>query len=327
MNARAIVFVGAMALLWPWSAFAHDYWLVPAQYVVPSDRDVNVSLFVGEDFVGDEEKHFEHARTTRLTLVRADKTEDILPSATEGALPMLQLHIQGSGGHLLAVDRNASRIELEAKKFETYLHDEGLDSIIQERARRGESSKPGRERYTRYLKALIQEGAAADATYGVVVGQNLELAPTQNPVFASPGSTFPWIVRFQGVPLAGAQIEALSRVGADIRKTSYTSDAQGRVNIVIDRRGVWLVRMVHMIRCDGCDDADWASFWTSYSFATADESGAVVEAPSMLSGSVSAPPISEPVGRWRLLAIAFVILTLASTLYFVRRRRTKASST
>lgn len=320
LRMRRSTLFGVLAAAWllPGSSYAHDYWMVPAQYVVPSDAEIALSLFVGEDFVAEDEKHFERSRTTRLAFVHKSSTEDLINAGVEGALPMLRVHAAGAGGHLVAFDRNASRIELEPKKFEAYLHDEGLDAVVAERARRGETAKPGRERYTRYLKALIQVADARDDANAAVVGQTLELSPEANPVFAAQGGSITWVVRFQGAPLEGAMIEALSRVGTDVRKAKYVSDAHGRINVAIDRQGVWLVRMVHMTRCEGCDDADWQSFWSSYSFASA--SARTVVAPDML-----APHPTSGRGWVTWAALATGLGVLASVAYVIVRRRRRVS--
>ena len=112
----------------------------------------------------------------------------------------------------------------------------------------------------------------------------------------------------------------LSRIGADVRKATYVSDAHGRINVVMDRQGVWLVRMVHMTRCEGCDDADWQSFWSSYSFASA--SAPTVVAPNMFSPQPTSGPTS---GRgwvtWAALATGFGVLASVAIIVVRRRRR------
>jgi uncharacterized GH25 family protein len=274
----------------PAPALAHDFWLVPSELVVPGDRDVAISLFVGEDFVAESEKSFERPRFPRVAHLHAGKTADLRGAAVDGAAPILRAPIRGAGGHLIAIDRSPTNITLEPAKFEAYLEHEGLGAVSKERARLGESQKPGRERYSRHLKALVQVGGTRDATYGTIVGQALELVPEAHPVFVEPGGVLPVAVRFRGKPVVGAKLEAFSRSGADIRGASYTTDAAGKVRVAIDRRGVWLLRLTHMVRCTGCADADWESFWTSYTFASANPSGSAVAAPSML-----AP---KPPGSW-----------------------------
>lgn len=255
-------------------AVAHDYWLAPTTHALAEDGEVSVSVLVGERLVAEEDRPFEGVRTPRLELVHQGAGTDLAPLQVEAAVPAMRVPLVGPGGHLLVVDRVPAELELPAAKFEAYLRDEGLDHVIAERARRGESSRPGRERYRRNLKALFQVGAARDEAFGTAVDQAFELIPEVHPAFVAPGDVLPVRVLFRGRPLAGHRVEVLSR-GAPgeggvsvVGAARYTTDAEGRVRIAIDRRGDWLIRAVHMVRC-GCADVDWESYWAAYTFGNA----------------------------------------------------------
>ncbi len=251
-------------------ALAHDYWLAPVTHFVPGDGDVGVSLLVGDKLVVEEDRPFEGERTPRIDLLHGTHTIDLRPDAMERALPFLTIPLHGPGGHLLVVDRVPATVELDAAKFEKYIVNEGHRGILEERAKRGESALPGRERYRRNIKALFQVGAARDQTFGIDTGQGIELIPEQNPTFATPGETVTFRLTFHDKPLANHQVVALSKstgAVAVVHSTEYTTDAEGRVKIAIDRYGDWLIRGVHMIRCETeCDAVEWDSFWVAYTF-------------------------------------------------------------
>jgi MYXO-CTERM domain-containing protein len=278
-----VVLSSAVALsIAPVTAGAHDYWLVPnALYVARPPRTVTVSMFVGDGFVAEEEKPHETDRTERLELVTRAGRTSLGDVTQDDARPTLRITLRDEGGYLVVVHRNVARIELEAAKFDTYLKDEGLDAIIAERARRGESAKPGRERHVRFLKALIQAGDDHDDVFATDSGEALAIVPRQNPVFVSPGDELEVRLNHRGAPFAGSKLEAISRVGSDIRAATYVTDADGNARVTIDRRGTWLLRAVHMTRCEGCEDADWQSAWTTYTFGSAPSEPSDVIAPSM----------------------------------------------
>jgi uncharacterized GH25 family protein len=293
-------------------ALAHDYWILPAEFTLAEGRDIDVALFVGDHFVTEQERPFERARFSRLAHVTERGTVNLLDAASEGARPMLRLEAREDGGHLVVVDRPATHIELEPSKFEEYLTHEGLDSIVEARARLGETSKPGLESYSRCLKSLIQVGDARDETFGTVIGQTLEIVPGSNPAFAKPGSVLPVTVHFRGAPLVGAKLTAFSLVGSDVRETSYTTDESGLVSVAIDREGVWLIRLVHMVRCEACEGADWESFWASYSFAPAGTQTSEPSANALLGDSRL---------RWVVYGAAGLIVVLTCALVARRRKR------
>lgn len=306
-------------------AAAHDFWIVPAELVAPADRQLPIRLFVGEAFVAEGEKPFQRDRVLTFRHLHGTSTDDVLQQADafhDGKAPLATLWMRGAGGHLLAMDRKPTQIELEPAKFEDYLRHEGLGHLVAERARLGETGKPGRERYSRYLKTLIQIGDARDELFGQVTGALLELVPQQHPVFVEPGGRLTVQVRFRGQPLPRARLEAASRDGADVRSQYLTADEQGLVTVPIDRRGLWLLRMVHMVRCDGCADADWESFWTSYTFASWPAAGMSVVAPSMM------PPPEAP--RWPMIlaaAAGAAVLLVGRALWSRRAAATAAKPT
>jgi len=273
-------------------AQAHDYWLSPAVVVSRGPVTVPVSLFVGEGLVPEEEKAHQATRAVLLQHWFAGGSEDLLPRAVEGAKPAFSFSAKAPGGHLIVLERNAAHIEMAAPKFEAYLLEEGLASIVQERKRRGETDKPARERYTRYLKALVQVGDQRDEAYRAGPKQALTIDPGENPVFIASGGTLEVVVLFRGEPLAGATLEALSRDGERVTKQVLVTDANGVGHVALEGAGVRLLRMVHMIHCDDCKGADWESFWASYLFGTKPADGGELTLPA-LAAAVSKPPTSD----------------------------------
>ena len=77
---------------------------------------------------------------------------------------------------------------MKAASFEKYLKEEGLNHIVEARAQRGESDKPGKERYTMYAKTIFLAGAPNEG-YKAVVGLPLEIVPEKDPY------RFTWSVR------------------------------------------------------------------------------------------------------------------------------------
>jgi len=71
--------------------------------------------------------------------------------------------------------------------------------------------------------------------------------------------------------------------------------------------------MVHMIRCDDCSDADWASTWASYFFATVEPDGRTIIAPPML----AVPPAYRR-RTWIFVGVIGIILLLRGA-KFLRR--------
>ena len=250
------------------SAGAHDYWLEFQPLAPAPGGELALSLWVGEDFAAHEQKAMQRDRTRVLRHLSAGRDEDLLPRTRDGATPMLKLDLHEPGGHLLAVERRPANISLRARKFNKYLEHEGLRAALDERRRSGERWRRARERYTRYLKAFVQVGEAADGQSLRVLAHRLELVPERDLATVKAGEPLAVRVRFDGGALAGVQVEAFVRDReGKVHGQARTSDAAGRVEFRLGSAGPWLLRTVHMQRCIGCEDAQWESFWAAYSFA------------------------------------------------------------
>lgn len=263
MNRSLLTLMLSGALCSP--AIAHDYWIE----AVPSPADPSTTelrLLVGECLKIEEQRAFQPAKTVAFTGHRGDSKSDLIPLATPEATPLASLP-SAQQPALIAFERNWSYIELKAKKFEDYLDDEGFKDALAERRQRKESAAPGRERYRRYLNALLPTGAndpAATAT----LGQKLELVPLRSPGEASRGDRIQVRLLFEGQPLAGAPVEICQRSSpTKVRTIAAETNDDGIASLPIKASGLTLIRAVQMRRVtDGDAMADWESYWTSYSF-------------------------------------------------------------
>jgi uncharacterized GH25 family protein len=257
----------AILLIFPTLSFAHDYWLEPESFRPRPDEAVSLRLFVGEKLTSVAERPFQKKPTLTFQMISAKKTVDLIPAGTEDKSPVARLIPKDDGTYLIALERDVHFIKLDAKKFNDYLAEEGLDAILEARRKAGEEKTEGRERYRRSLKSLIQVGDRRDDTYKKVLGQKLEIVPQANPYDLKPGDTLQVLLLFEGNPLAGARIESHCRAGDKVTTQTATTGKDGIASVKLDQAGTWLVRLVHMRRCTDRDEADWESFWASCSYA------------------------------------------------------------
>lgn len=257
----AIIF----ALLLSANAFAHEYWFEPETFFPAPNQKTVIHLYVGDGLIKDrEERPFELAKTPMFQLFSTSKIWDLRPSIIDGALPVYNFSSDRAGNYLLAIERNWSYIKLEPQKFEDYLREDGMEYIIAERKKLGEGAKEGRERYSRFIKSLLQVGDRRDEAYKKLVGLKLEIIPLENPYSKKVGDRLKFQVLFDGKPLAGKTVFAGNRDGATQK---MTTDRAGKTTMKIDRSGLWLIRLVFMQRCSmNCNEADWESFWGAFSF-------------------------------------------------------------
>ncbi|HIK91851.1 MAG TPA: DUF4198 domain-containing protein [Planctomycetes bacterium] len=258
--------VGILAVFVTHPVAAHDYWLQPQQYFLSPDESTAVQLFVGDHFVSESERSFHAKKTTAFQMISKNGTVNLKAKVTDGRKPVCTITPTQSGNHLVVMERDWSHIELKAEKFDNYLKHEGLSNIVELRRKAGEENAVGRERYCRYLKALVQVGGRFDETYKQRIGHRLEILPQANPYLLDEADSLTVLVLFDGEPLRGAQVAAYNRHSDDTKTQEARTGEDGQVKFTLDRSGLWLIRLVHMQRCNGVPDIEWESFWAAYSF-------------------------------------------------------------
>ena len=258
MRWRLISAASLLAALAATPLRAHDFWIEPSSFRPPAPAQIQVALRVGQDFRGDPVPR-DDRKIVRFVAV-GPASEVSIPGLP-GTDPAGFARLEQPGLYVLAYRSSRSPIELEAEKFEKYLVDEGLERVSKERARRGESGKPGREVYSRCAKALVVAGGGPFAGFDRALGLTLELVPARSPAIGE----FPVALLYDGKPLAGALIVALNQADP-AAKISARTDRKGRVVLKLPRAGVWLVKAVHMIPAPADAGADWESLWASLTF-------------------------------------------------------------
>ena len=242
---------------------AHDLWLEPSSFRPAVGERVEVDLRVGHPGAEAETMTRNPARIERFTAVSTGGEAPIL--GRDGGRPAGLLRPAVPGLLTLVYRTNDARQELPAPKFEAYLAEEGLLHIAKLRRERGQADAPGRELYSRALKALLAVGGdvgSGDRPSGL----EFELVSEVNPFTLQPGATFPVRVLDRGRGVPGILIDALPLDGG-VGATSAVSDADGRVRLLLRRGGGWVLTAVTMREAPGGSGADWESIWTSLTFS------------------------------------------------------------
>lgn len=250
-------------------SFTHEYWLEPDNFFISVNQTMPVRLFLGEGLKKEEERPFQLEKTTSFMRYGIAGNLNLLGAnlLVDNSMPVYTMPPSNAGSYLMAMERNWSYIKLGPKEFEDYLREDGMEYIIAERKKLGESQKEGRERYARFIKGLIQVGDKRDATFNQKTGYKLEITPYENPYSKKAGDNLRFQIIFNGKPLPNAVVFADNRDGEQISKVKLLTDKRGNATVKLDRKGTWLVRLVYMQRCKtDCAEADWESFWGAFSF-------------------------------------------------------------
>lgn len=250
----------ALAVFFPVLATAHDFWIEPSTFRPAVGDRVTAALRVGEKLRGDPVPRIP-PYIERFILKGSGAETPIL--GTPGIDPAGNVQIADKGMHWIGYQSTPSPMVVDAPKFEQYLREEGLERIIEQRARSGQSSAPGRERFSRCAKSLLF--TAADDAYSESLGFTLELVPRRNPYAIRAGDDLPLTLLFREKPLANALVVAMSKTDPE-RAVRARTDSHGRVSLPIAHSGFWLVKAVHMEPAPPDAGVDWESWWASVTF-------------------------------------------------------------
>ena len=244
--------------------FAHEYILLAYKYSVQRGDTLEMHLFVADGFNIQLERPMQTAITKKFELISENGTTDLLAVTKNGSLPVVNYKVDFEGLGLLHMERDYARITLPTKKFLAYLKEDHIENI---RVANGKAAQ--RERYLRFIKALVQSGNKPNSQlYKKITGQAFEIVLLQNPYLLHKGSALKAQILFMGKPLPYKTITARNRTGSEaVISLTAKTDGNGMCTFKIPRTGEWFIHATHMIPCTDTEDSDWESFWASYSFA------------------------------------------------------------
>ncbi|TAH38274.1 MAG: DUF4198 domain-containing protein [Planctomycetota bacterium] len=248
-------------------AYAHDLWLVPPEAAAAVKSPVQVAIAVGMDFPNSEDAPDPAGMQGRV--VGPDGAPRPLSSwkqLREQKRTLVEFTPADPGAHLVYLETQPKRIELQADQFNAYLLHDGLPQVLAERMDKGEMGRPAVERYSKYVKALLPVSGHRGGTAATWrAGQRLEILPRSNPLELQPGDTLEVQVLFEDQPLVRANLcwdEPGN--GEDFSGQTWT-DAGGVAVVPIARRGLMTLRLIHMTRPQE-EEYEWESFWSSFTF-------------------------------------------------------------
>jgi hypothetical protein len=241
--------------------------MLPGSFEVPAGQSTSLSLAVGEQFIGVPVAFSSALVAGFWQLTAAGRTELGVRTPASAQSPEVPVRLARAGTHLFALDTHPSFVQLPADKFNDYLRQEGLHRVLRARHEAGTSETPGRERYRRNVKSLIQAGGSSDGTFARRTHQRLEIVPAADPHRMTVPSPLVLQVFFDGRPLSQALVRVWQRHAGVLTKLEAITDGRGRAIVTLPRAGAWMASVVHMVPATGARGIDWESYWGNLTFA------------------------------------------------------------
>ncbi|HQR05767.1 MAG TPA: DUF4198 domain-containing protein [Gemmatales bacterium] len=252
------------ALVFNTDCFGHDLWLIP-----PELAKVNIPFTIrahsGMEFPISVHAPNPNQFTRRFVILPDGKETALVARGKEELSGLLDYTPNRPGIYIAAVTTEPKLITLSAEEFNHYHVADGLPHIYLMRHKESALGQPGRERYSKSPKTLLQVGDGKEGNPCRTVGLPLEIVPLRNPFQLKVCETLPVKVLFDQRPLADAHLGW--DVPGDGEEPSGTvrTNAKGEALIPISQTGLMTIRLTHMTRAKAAD-YDWESFWTTLTF-------------------------------------------------------------
>ena len=186
---------------------------------------------------------------------------------------MLSFETGDPGTYLIGVSTAARMIDMNAEEFNEYLVHDGIVDAIEQREAAGKTNDEVTERYSKYVKALVQVGDARSGEWAHELGYPVEFMPLRNPYELGVGDELR--VRFlrAGEPVANQLVYAnyeghqgRDAGGEHVEAVITRTNADGVATIPLSGTGRWYLRTIHMVETPSEPDIDYESNWATLTF-------------------------------------------------------------
>jgi len=251
---------------------AHDFWLIPEFFNIPSGVSVHVYANNGSNFP-ESLNAVEPDRIRNATLVGKNKIINITNMKVIENSLVLDAMPTSDGQWYIGVETKPKTIALTGAEFNEYLEHDGLPDILALRKSRGELDKDAVEFYQKSAKAIIQSGKGGPKVWDKPIGHLIEFIPQNDPMMLISGSTLKVQLLFKGEPLANQVVSAGSTgshshdAAAEHTHTNTDrTDSNGMLDVKIGNNGKWYLRTTYMQEVKGNPEYNYESFWATLTF-------------------------------------------------------------
>ena len=246
------------------SAATHDFFLMPEFFYMHKGDKLNMHLLMGDLFVKDTEIPYQPNKTSRFMLYNGSKKIDLMKASKDSAMPVLSYEMINQGQSLIEMTRSYEFSFTSRDAYAEFLNNQGLDKMA-EKVKSGNQFRV-KEKYTRYLKTLVSVDEAKGDAYQKNLNEDFELILKENPFKKRYGDDMIAVLKFKGKPAASASVGLyIKTTNGNVYTQNLTTNPEGEVAFNLSREGVYLLRSVR-IEPTKDKDADYESWWTSYTF-------------------------------------------------------------
>jgi uncharacterized GH25 family protein len=266
-RAATVVVAVALILAYAGVASAHDTWLISATNLgrvgVPVQFDLTSGvMFPIDDFA------IVPSRVARALVREASFTRTLARPTTAAVALEYRWTPKFAGVATIGIELRPTTLELEPKLIDEYLGEINASDDVRSTWKSLGSGQKWTESYTKHAMTFVRVAPTnkdsawtSDKSWTRPLGLGLEFVPERDPTALFAGDTLIVRVLRNGAPLAGFSVGAI-REGRT-KAIFFKTDSVGRVGVVVDADGRWLINGTNLRRATG-----GATVWES-DFVTA----------------------------------------------------------
>lgn len=220
-------------------------------------------LIASDDFTKQTDVNFQQDKTQSVFMYEGKKKVD-LSAAVTGVDSLISSPINEDGLTLISMTTKPAANEMSRSKFLRSLDADDPDNIADKV--KNSNQLYYKERYTYYMKALVQIGEPGGKAFDKPLNEDYEIILKENPYKFNYGDDISAQINFKGKPLASAIVMLyVKTAGGNIYPQKLSSDATGMIYFKLSREGVYILSSRHSAQIKD-KDADFESWRTSYVF-------------------------------------------------------------
>lgn len=274
----AAFLVGFFGFFCSLPARAHDFWVQPAEYWLPPQSSIPITLQIG---------HGAEQQRSPIRLSRITRFEVVAPGGRMmdvrdqlrlgGESDDGRVHFGAAGTYLLVLETdNGGRSALPAARFNEYARAEGLMAALEQRERARQMQADGSERYGRQAKSIVQVGPIDGRSQQHItrpLGLVLEIVPERSPYAQPRPMQLPVRVLFESRPLVGALVKLTQLEHDAVPLAQQRTDRFGRASFPMPQSGTWLLNVIWAKPLPPSEEVDFETTFSSLSFGFPPGSG------------------------------------------------------
>jgi hypothetical protein len=263
---RTYTLIFCLFILTTLKAVAQDYVLLPENFFLKKGDKLDLHLITTNQLVKQDELNYEPSKTAKFMDYAGSKKVDLTTLAKPNASPIFSAPLGNDGLNLISMVRKPIVDDIESDDFIKILEDEGFTQYSEKA--KNSSKDSFRERYTWYLKSLVQVEKNNANNFDKPLNEDFEIVLKDNPYKGNYGKDITAEVLLRGKPAVNVVVTLFigTATGKDIFAQKLSSDKQGQIYFKLTREGIYLLRALY-IEPSKDKSADYETWMTTYSFA------------------------------------------------------------